>query len=161
MRVIRVGCAVGLAFSFALASFLAAEVPATADATAFPNYSLVRPGLAAAGQPSAEGLAQLKAMGFKTVINLRTEKEGAKDEEGVVKAAGLRYVFVPVSAETSQADGTRSARPSTIPRRRPFSFTAPPPTGSARCGPFSGCARGRASRRRRTPERRSGSRARR
>jgi len=105
MRVIRVRCAVGLAFSFAFASSLAAEVPATADATAFPNYSLVRPGLAAAGQPSAEGLAQLKAMGFKTVINLRTEKEGPKDEEAIVKAAGLSYVSVPVSAETfSQAD---------------------------------------------------------
>jgi uncharacterized protein (TIGR01244 family) len=88
-----------------LASSLAAQVPATADATAFPNYVLVRPGLAAAGQPTPEGLARLKEMGFKTVINLRTEKEGAKDEEAVVKAAGLSYVSVPVTAETlSPAD---------------------------------------------------------
>jgi uncharacterized protein (TIGR01244 family) len=80
-------------------------VPATADASAFPNYHLIRPGLVAAGQPSPEGLAQLKEMGFKTVINLRTEKEGAKDEEAVLKAAGLGYVWVPVTAETlSRAD---------------------------------------------------------
>jgi len=105
MSAFGVRFAIGPVFSFALASSLGAEVPATADATAFPNYTFVRPGLAAAGQPSAEGLAQLKAMGFNTVVNLRTEKEGAKDEEAVVKAAGLRYIWVPVSAETfSQAD---------------------------------------------------------
>jgi uncharacterized protein (TIGR01244 family) len=95
----------GLAAAWALAAPLSAEVPETADATAFPNYHFVRPGLAVAGQPTAAGLAELKAMGFKTVVNLRTEKEGAKDEEPVVKAAGLAYVSVPVTAETlSQAD---------------------------------------------------------
>jgi uncharacterized protein (TIGR01244 family) len=45
-------------------------------------------------------LARLAALGFKTVINLRTEKEGAKDEETAVKAAGLAYVWVPVTADT-------------------------------------------------------------
>ncbi len=88
-----------------------AEVPASADATAFPNYRLVRPGLAVSGQPSAEGLAQLKEMGFKTVVNLRTEKEGAKEEEALVKAAGLAYVSVPVTAPTlSQADAEAVGR---------------------------------------------------
>lgn len=100
MKVFGGRFAFGLALPWVFASSLAAQVPATADATAFPNFVLVRPGLAAAGQPTPEGLAQLKGMGFKTVINLRTEKEGAKDEEAVVKAAGLNYVSVPVTAET-------------------------------------------------------------
>ncbi|HEY6554729.1 MAG TPA: protein tyrosine phosphatase family protein [Vicinamibacteria bacterium] len=100
---------VGLCAAAALSS--AGEVPATADTTAFPNYRLVRPGLAVAGQPSAEGLAQLKGMGFKTVINLRTEQEGAKDEEAAVKAAGLSYVSIPVTGATlSMADADAVGR---------------------------------------------------
>ena len=102
---------VGLAVAWAMAAPLSAEIPEAPDATAFPNYRVLRPGLAVAGQPSAAGLAQLKAMGFKTVVNLRTEKEGAKDEELVVKAAGLAYVSVPVTAETlSQADADAVGR---------------------------------------------------
>ncbi len=100
-----------LAMGGAMAASLSAEVPASVDEAAFPNYHVIRPGLAAAGQPSPEGLAQLKALGFKTVINLRTEKEGAKDEEAAVKALGLAYVSVPVTAETlSQADADAVGR---------------------------------------------------
>ena len=39
-------------------------------------------------------------MGFRTVVNLRTEKEGAAEERPVVEAQGLRYVSVPVTLET-------------------------------------------------------------
>jgi len=81
----------------------AGDPPATADPALIPNYKLVSPGLAAAGQPTAEGLAQLKGMGFKTVINLRTEKEGTREEEAAMAAAGLRYVSVPVTAESLSA----------------------------------------------------------
>lgn len=101
----RGALAAALAVGFALTAPVAAEVPASVDATALPNYHVIRPDLAAAGQPSAEGLAELKALGFKTVVNLRTDREGAKDEEAVVKAAGLAYVSVPVTIETlSHAD---------------------------------------------------------
>jgi len=92
---------------FALAVFaaapLGAEIPEAVDKTAIPNYRVIRPGLAAAGQPTPEAIGRLKEMGFKTVINLRTEKEGGKAEEEAVAVAGLRYVWVPVSAETFSA----------------------------------------------------------
>ena len=105
----RIVAGLGLLVAFAFSA--SGEVPATADATAFPHYRLVHPRIAVAGQPSAAGLAQLKDMGFKTVVNLRTEKEGAKDEEAVVKAAGLAYVSVPVTAATlSQADAEAVGR---------------------------------------------------
>ncbi len=111
MRKERMRFMVGLGLCAAAALSTAAEVPATADTTAFPNYRLVRPGLAVAGQPSAQGLAQLKEMGFKTVINLRTDQEGAKDEEAAVKAAGLSYVSVPVTGATlSMADADAVGR---------------------------------------------------
>jgi len=100
-----------LGLGLAMSAALSAEVPATVDESALPNYHVIRPGLAAAGQPSPEGLAQLKALGFKTVINLRTEREGAKDEEAAVKALGLTYVSVPVTAETlSVADADAVGR---------------------------------------------------
>jgi uncharacterized protein (TIGR01244 family) len=50
-------------------------------------------------------LARLGEMGFRTVVNLRTEKEGAAEERAVVEAQGLRYVWVPVTADSfSPAD---------------------------------------------------------
>ena len=86
----------------ALASSPAPTVaPATVDAKDIPNYHLVRPGLATAGQPSDDALGKLKALGFKTVINLRTPGEqSAGAEEEAVRAQGLRYVSVPVNSAT-------------------------------------------------------------
>jgi uncharacterized protein (TIGR01244 family) len=77
-----------------------AGVPDGVDPAQIPEYRLVRPDLAAAGQPSPEALGRLKEMGFRTVVNLRTEKEGAVEEKAVVEAQGLRYVWVPVTAES-------------------------------------------------------------
>jgi uncharacterized protein (TIGR01244 family) len=96
----RLSVSVLLVASLALAGWtaVAAEVPATVEGV--PNYHVVKPGLATAGQPSPEALKQLKALGFKTVINLRTEGEGAKDEERVVTEQGLRYVWVPLMPAT-------------------------------------------------------------
>jgi uncharacterized protein (TIGR01244 family) len=74
---------------------LAAEVPPAIEGV--PDYHVVSPGLATAGQPTPEALKQLKALGFKTVINLRTEAEGVKDEEKLMKEMGLRYVWVPLT----------------------------------------------------------------
>ncbi len=85
-----------------------AEVPETVDEGAIPNYRRLGPGLAAAGQPSPEALSKLKEMGFRTVINLRTEREGAKVEQATAEAAGLRYVWVPITAETFSAGDVRA-----------------------------------------------------
>jgi uncharacterized protein (TIGR01244 family) len=77
------------------------SAPASVEAKDIPNYHLVRPGLATAGQPSDEALGRLKALGFKTVINLRTPGEhDAAAEEAAVRAQGLRYVSIPVNSAT-------------------------------------------------------------
>jgi uncharacterized protein (TIGR01244 family) len=82
-----------------------AEIPATVDAAAIPAYRVIEPGVATAGQPSAEALGKLKKMGFRTVVNLRTEQEGASQERSLVEAQGMRYVSVPVTpASFSLAD---------------------------------------------------------
>jgi uncharacterized protein (TIGR01244 family) len=82
----------------------AAEPPAAVDQAAIPNYKLLRKGLAVGGKPSADALRQLKAEGFKTVVDLRTEGEGIAEEKAVVEEQGLRYVSVPLTAATLKLD---------------------------------------------------------
>lgn len=84
---------------FFLAVPVAAEVPEAVDAAEIPAYRLLRPDLAAAGQPSPRALARLGEMGFRTVVNLRTEREGASAEAPVVEAQGLRYVWIPITPD--------------------------------------------------------------
>jgi uncharacterized protein (TIGR01244 family) len=79
------------------AQALAGDIPTTIDATQVPAYRLIQPRLATAGQPRPEVIAKLKEMGFKTVINLRTEMEGTAAERAAVEAQGLRYVSVPIT----------------------------------------------------------------
>ena len=83
-----------------------AQVPETVDPALMPNYTVVKPGLAAAGRPSDEGFRQLKAQGFRTVIDLRTpSEEGQPEEKAIVEAQGLKYVHVPLMPNTfSPAD---------------------------------------------------------
>lgn len=82
------------------AAVAGAQVPETLEPAEIPAYRLVRPGLAVGGQPSPDALGRLGEMGFRTVVNLRTEKEGAPAQRAVVEAQGLRYVWIPVTPET-------------------------------------------------------------
>jgi len=82
------------------ASGVSAGVPTAVEPAAIPAYRLLHPGLAVAGQPSPEALRGLEEMGFRTVVNLRPEKEGPPDERAVVESQGLRYVSIPVTADT-------------------------------------------------------------
>lgn len=77
-----------------------AGVPMAVDPAEIPNYQVVRPGLAFGGQPTRPTLDRLGQMGFRTVINLRTEREGAVEEGKIVRGLGLDYVWVPVTAGT-------------------------------------------------------------
>ena len=77
----------------------AAGVPETVDPVLIPAYKLTRPDLATAGQPSPAALGRLSEMGFRTVVNLRTDAEGAAAEGPVVEGQGLRYVSIPVTVD--------------------------------------------------------------
>ena len=54
----------------------------------------VAPGILRGAQPKPEGYATLKAMGVRTVINLRTRH----GERKAVEVAGMRYVEIPMNA---------------------------------------------------------------
>ncbi len=58
------------------AGALHAQVPEAVDPAEIPNYKLIAPGIAAAGQPSPEVLKKIGSMGFKTVLNLRHARRG-------------------------------------------------------------------------------------
>jgi tyrosine-protein phosphatase SIW14 len=53
----------------------------------------VAPGILRGAQPEPEGYTTLKAMGVRTVINLRTRH----GEREAVEAAGMRYVEIPMT----------------------------------------------------------------
>jgi uncharacterized protein (TIGR01244 family) len=83
-----------------LAGAPAGEIPSVVEPALIVNYRVLTPGLATAGRITAEGLAQVKDLGFKTVVNLRTEQEGASAEEAAIRAQGVRYVGRPVTADS-------------------------------------------------------------
>lgn len=83
-----------------LARTSGAQIPESMDPALISKYRVVRPGLATGGKPSPEALDKLKANGFKTVLDLRTEAEGTAAEKATVEAQGLRYVAVPITAAT-------------------------------------------------------------
>ena len=66
------------------------------------NEHEIVPGLAIAGQPTAEELETLGASGYRTVVNLRDDNEpGAlADEERLVENAGLNYASIPIAPQT-------------------------------------------------------------
>jgi uncharacterized protein (TIGR01244 family) len=84
----------------AVAACTRARLPQNVDPVSIPNYTLVRPSLAAAGQPGSQALSKLEDMGFRTVVNLRTDKEGGAEERAVVESQGLRYVWVPITPDS-------------------------------------------------------------
>lgn len=59
-----------------------------------PNLHRVSPELYRGAQPTAEGMAQLRALGVRTVVNLRANHSDADKLAGT----GLRYVAIPVTA---------------------------------------------------------------
>ena len=81
-----------------LLSFLLADAAPEAVPT-IQGYHRVSDQLATAGQPDEATLAQLKTLGFRTVVNLRRTSEDpiVEKEKDLVEAAGLRYVSVPLT----------------------------------------------------------------
>lgn len=63
------------------------------------NYLRAAPYIGTGGIVDPKGFAELKRLGFKTIINLNTVKEGAETEGKGIMAAGLGYVSIPVATE--------------------------------------------------------------
>ena len=69
------------------------------NARDLPNFGLVAPGIYRGAAPTAEGLRFLKERGVHTVIDLRIERKGQKEEAATAAALGLRRIRIPMGRE--------------------------------------------------------------
>jgi protein tyrosine phosphatase (PTP) superfamily phosphohydrolase (DUF442 family) len=82
------------------------EHPAPPDPEILPNFHRVTPFLYRGGQPREGGIAALLRMGVRTIVNLRTEAEEVEAEAAEARAAGLRFISVPMSGVRRPKDET-------------------------------------------------------
>jgi protein tyrosine phosphatase (PTP) superfamily phosphohydrolase (DUF442 family) len=63
------------------------------------NYRQIGPTLATSGQPDEQELAAIAAAGYEVVLNIALHDDARyslPDEEGAVRALGMRYLHIPV-----------------------------------------------------------------
>ena len=62
------------------------------------GFVVLEPGVAASAQPSRSALERAAAVGYRTVVNFRSEGEtpSPEDERKAVEGLGLSYVHIPV-----------------------------------------------------------------
>ena len=63
------------------------------------NPKEIATGVSIGGQPSAEDIEELKAKGYKTIVNVRTPQDDGylAEEERLVENAGLGYAEIGIS----------------------------------------------------------------
>lgn len=86
-------------------SLLIFLAPAFADIDtrgALKNFENFAPSLYRGGQPSKQGLADLKSKGIKTIINLRSSKDEVKEEEQLCHQSGIRFIHIPTGFNAPQ-----------------------------------------------------------
>ncbi|MGO8670122.1 MAG: fused DSP-PTPase phosphatase/NAD kinase-like protein [Capsulimonadaceae bacterium] len=64
-----------------------------------PNFHTVDPGVYRGGAPTPAGLKQLKAMGVKTVVDLRISPKQVRLEAAAVRALGMTPVNLPMGGD--------------------------------------------------------------
>src|SRR5216684_1286275 len=69
---------------------------AAADVPGVGNFHQVNSQVYRGAQPSKEGFANLAKLGITTVIDLREAGDRSIEESQIVKAAGMRYISVPM-----------------------------------------------------------------
>ncbi len=84
-------------------AFAAAQTPVTkASIPGVVNFSKVETTVACAGATSPAALAEVKRMGYNSIINLRTPGEAGaqlEEEASAARAAGITYIHLPFNAQ--------------------------------------------------------------
>jgi len=85
------------------ATLVSAQTPVTkASVPGIVNFSKVETTVACAGATTPAALAEVKKMGYASVINLRTAGEAGAEleaEAAAAKTAGINYVHLPFNAQ--------------------------------------------------------------
>jgi uncharacterized protein (TIGR01244 family) len=83
---------------FSIALLVAGLTVPVQEVSEIRNFLRIDKEFCTGGQPKLEQMAQLKADGVKTIINLRVPTEHrAAEEEALAKELGLRYFNIPVA----------------------------------------------------------------
>ena len=107
---------------FALGMAMTTGAPGQSPRLTAPNVVVISPSLVTSGQPTAAGLAELKALGFEAVISLAppTVHDAVRDEELIVTRQGITFINIPINFEhPTEADfETFSARLQELGKRK-------------------------------------------
>lgn len=89
-----------------------AATEGTLPSDLLPNGREISEGILVGGQPTPEQLADARKLGYKTVINLRTEGERGSLGRQETERLGLRYVAIPVAGSegVTEENARRLAR---------------------------------------------------
>jgi tyrosine-protein phosphatase SIW14 len=95
---------------------------APAANAAIPNFHAVEADVFRGGTPGAEGIAELKALGVKTILNLDDRYDVNEEERALAQAAGIREIANPMSGFwwPENARVNRALRALSDPRLRPI-----------------------------------------
>lgn len=77
----------------------APAISAQAESADLPNFHQTAPGIWRGAAPTEAGLRQLKAMGIKTVIDLRIAPKTVKKEGIYARSLGFNFINLPMGAE--------------------------------------------------------------
>jgi len=103
-------CVLGVIVS--VASIADAQVQVTKETVpGVTNFSRVETTIACAGATTPEAVAEVKKLGYASIVNLRQASEAGANvdaEEAAAKAAGIKYISLPIN--------TASPDPATIER---------------------------------------------
>lgn len=99
------------------------------------QFLQVTPEFCTGGQPRPQHFAELKNLGVKAVLNLRSPGEHrAEEERAAVEAAGLKYFNIPVSySDPTEADVDAFLKLTDDPANRPMFIHC---TAAIRVGAF-------------------------
>jgi len=93
-----------VAILLTLTAAVAAQTPVTkASVPGIVNFAKVETTVACAGATSPEALAEVKKLGYASVINLRVPGEAGFDadtEAAAARAAGITYIHLPFNAQS-------------------------------------------------------------
>jgi protein tyrosine/serine phosphatase len=84
--------------------FLAGVVPGMAAGKGVVNFGKVNDGLYRGGQPDALALRQLKAMGIKSIINLRMKNDVWAEEALLASRSAMVYTNIPLNSLAAPTD---------------------------------------------------------
>ena len=79
--------------------FLLIALPLHAKSADLPNFHQTAPGIWRGAAPTEAGLRQLKAMGIKTVIDLRIAPKTVKKEGIYARSLGFRWINLPMGSD--------------------------------------------------------------